>query len=74
MDLLSSRFRRDAAVLLDILSTYQKRQIVEFLPYHDCDKMVTQSPNVDCVMELQARHTHFRHTILLTGTWDLIGS
>lgn len=62
------RFRRDAANLLDILSGYQKRQIVEFLPYHHCDMMTSQSPDVGCVMELQARYTQYRHTIFLTGT------
>ena len=62
------RFRRDAATLLEILSAYQKRQIVEFLPYHHCDMMNQQSPDLDCVMELQTRYTQYRHTVLLTGT------
>lgn len=61
-----ARFRRDAASLLDILSAYQKRQIVEFLPYHHCDMMNHQSPDLHCLMELQARYTQYRHTILLT--------
>eukprot|EP00066_Takifugu_rubripes_P026953 XP_011616219.1 PREDICTED: protein FAM208A-like isoform X1 [Takifugu rubripes] len=61
-----SRFRRDAANLLDILSAYQKRQIIEFLPYHHCDMMTSQSPDVGCVMELQARYIQYRHTIFLT--------
>ncbi|XP_033482081.1 protein TASOR isoform X2 [Epinephelus lanceolatus] len=60
-----ARFRRDAANLLEVLSTYQKRQIVEFLPYHDCD-MSHQSPDLNCLMELQARYTQYRHTIFLT--------
>ncbi|XP_070759390.1 protein TASOR [Enoplosus armatus] len=61
-----SRFRRDAANLLDLLSTYQKRQIVEFLPYHHCDMTNHQSPDLDCLMELQARYTQYRHTVFLT--------
>ncbi|XP_029286862.1 protein TASOR isoform X3 [Cottoperca gobio] len=61
-----SRFRRDAANLLDVLSVYQKRQIVEFLPYHHCDMMNHQSPDLDCLMELQARYTQYRHTVFLT--------
>lgn len=61
-----ARFRRDAASLLDVLSDYQKRQIVEFLPYHRCDMMTHQSPDLDCLLELQARYTQYRHTVFLT--------
>ncbi|KAK2861669.1 hypothetical protein Q5P01_001202 [Channa striata] len=61
-----ARFRRDAANLLDILLTYQKRQIVELLPYHHCDMMSHHSPDLDCLIELQARYTQYRHTIFLT--------
>ncbi|XP_034725833.1 protein TASOR isoform X2 [Etheostoma cragini] len=61
-----ARFRRDAANLLNVLSTYHKRQIVEFLPYHQCDMMNHQSPDLDCLMELQARYTQYRHTVFLT--------
>ncbi|KAM8755789.1 protein TASOR isoform 3-T3 [Acanthopagrus schlegelii] len=64
-----SRFRRDAANLLDILSAYQKRQIVEFLPYHHCDT-THQSPDLNCLMELQARYTQYRHTVLLTEQFE----
>lgn len=63
------RFRREAASLLDLLSAYQKRQIVEFLPYHHCDMMNHQSPDLDCLIELQGRYTQYRHTIFLTGTY-----
>ncbi|XP_044066398.1 protein TASOR isoform X2 [Siniperca chuatsi] len=61
-----ARFRRDAANLLDVLSAYQKRQIVEFLPYHHCDMNNHQSPDLDCLKELQARYTQYRHTVFLT--------
>ncbi|CAJ1052004.1 protein TASOR isoform X3 [Xyrichtys novacula] len=61
-----ARFRRDAANLLDLLSTYQKRQIVEFLPYHHCDMMNHQSPDLPCLLELQSRYTQYRHTVFLT--------
>ncbi|KAF3690273.1 Protein TASOR [Channa argus] len=61
-----ARFRREAANLLDVLSTYQKRQIIEFLPYHHCDMMSHHSPDLDCLVELQARYTQYRHTIFLT--------
>ncbi|XP_060925088.1 uncharacterized protein tasora isoform X2 [Limanda limanda] len=61
-----ARFSREAASVLDLLSAYQKRQIVEFLPYHHCDMMNHQSPDLDCLIELQARYTQYRHTIFLT--------
>ncbi|KAG7226668.1 hypothetical protein INR49_001838, partial [Caranx melampygus] len=61
-----ARFRRDAANILDLLSNYQKKQIVEFLPYHHCDMMNCQSPDQDCLIELQARYTQYRHTVFLT--------
>ncbi|KAF3856754.1 hypothetical protein F7725_017477 [Dissostichus mawsoni] len=44
----------------------KKRQIVEFLPYHNCDMMNLQSPDLVCLLELQARYTQFRHTVFLT--------
>ncbi|XP_058486895.1 protein TASOR isoform X3 [Solea solea] len=61
-----ARFRRDSAKILDLLSAYQKKQIVEFLPYHHCDMMNHQSPDLECLTELQARYTQFRHTVFLT--------
>ncbi|XP_047203621.1 protein TASOR isoform X4 [Girardinichthys multiradiatus] len=61
-----ARFRRDAANLLELLSSYQKRQIIDFLPYHHCDMTNHQSPDLDCLIELQARYTQFRHTVYLT--------
>ncbi|XP_074521562.1 protein TASOR isoform X2 [Halichoeres trimaculatus] len=61
-----ARFRRDAATLLDMLSAYQKRQIVEFLPYHHCDTGNNQSPDLQCLLELQSRYTQYRHTVFLT--------
>lgn len=61
------RFRRDAASLLDVLQSFQKRQLVEFLPYHKCDMSSQSSELLDCVLELQGRYTSYRHTLLLTG-------
>ncbi|XP_055014928.1 protein TASOR-like isoform X3 [Boleophthalmus pectinirostris] len=60
-----SRFRRDAASLLEVLMSFQKRQIVEILPYHKCD--MSQGPELlDCAVEQQGTYTNFRHTLLLT--------
>ncbi|XP_070696328.1 protein TASOR [Pempheris klunzingeri] len=61
-----ARFRRDAANLLDVLSAYQKRHIIEFLPYHECDMMNHEAPDLGCLMQLQARYTQYRHTVFLT--------
>ncbi|KAM8914826.1 protein TASOR isoform 2-T2 [Spinachia spinachia] len=60
------RFRRDAADLLEVLSAYQKRQMVELLPYHHCDQINNHSPDLDCLMEIQAQHTQYRHMVFLT--------
>ncbi|KAM9859276.1 protein TASOR [Aulostomus maculatus] len=65
-----ARFRRDAADILDLLSAYHKRQIVEFLPYHNCDMVNHQSPDLDCLIELQARYTQYRHTLVLTERFE----
>ncbi|XP_023811111.1 protein TASOR isoform X1 [Oryzias latipes] len=61
-----ARFRRDAANLLELLSAYQKRQVVEVLPYHRCDMLNVRSPDLDCLLQLQAQHTQFRHMVFLT--------
>lgn len=61
-----ARFRRDAASLLDVLQSFQKRQLVELLPYHKCDMSSQSSELLDCVLELQGRYTSYRHTLLLT--------
>ncbi|KAM8867280.1 protein TASOR-like isoform 1-T1 [Synchiropus picturatus] len=59
-----ARFRRDAAKLLEVVSVFQTRQIIELLPDHHCDKS-PDSPDLDCLLELQGRYTKFRHTIFL---------
>ncbi|XP_030231723.1 protein TASOR isoform X1 [Gadus morhua] len=61
-----ARFKKDAASLLDVLSAYQKRLMVELLPYHHCDMTKSQSPDLECLIELQARYTQHRHLIFLT--------
>ncbi|XP_056130188.1 uncharacterized protein LOC130107556 isoform X2 [Lampris incognitus] len=61
-----ARFKRDAASILDVLTAYQKHLIVEFLPYHHCDMPNCQSPDLKCLVELQARYTRHRHIIFLT--------
>lgn len=53
--------------LLNLLTIYQKKHLVEFLPYHECDAPSRQAPDLDCLIKLQAHHTQQRHLIFLTG-------
>uniref|UniRef100_A0A8C9WKU2 Transcription activation suppressor n=1 Tax=Scleropages formosus TaxID=113540 RepID=A0A8C9WKU2_SCLFO len=60
------RLNSDALSLLNLLATYQKRHLVEFLPYHECDAPSRHAPDLDCLIRLQAHHTQHRHIIFLT--------
>nr|XP_023667074.1 protein TASOR isoform X1 [Paramormyrops kingsleyae] len=60
------RLNGDALSLLNLLTTYQKRHLVEFLPYHECDGPSRHAPDLDCLVRLQAHHTQHRHIIFLT--------
>uniref|UniRef100_A0A671K722 Protein TASOR-like n=1 Tax=Sinocyclocheilus anshuiensis TaxID=1608454 RepID=A0A671K722_9TELE len=62
-----SRLNTEALDLLNLLTTYQKKHLVEFLPYHECDTPSRQAPDLDCLVKLQAQHTQLRHFIFLTG-------
>ncbi len=62
-----SRLKSDALKLYEILNEYEKRHIVEILSYHDCDTPSHQAPNIDCLVDLQARFIKQRHLIFLTG-------
>ncbi|XP_060794135.1 protein TASOR isoform X4 [Neoarius graeffei] len=61
-----SRSNSEALDLLNLLTTYQKKHLVEFLPYHECDAPLRQAPDLDCLVKLQAQHTQLRHIIFLT--------
>jgi hypothetical protein len=58
--------------LLNLLTAYQKKHLVEFLPYHECDAQSRQAPDLDCLVKLQANHTQHRHIIFLTGITTII--
>ncbi|KAL4655670.1 protein TASOR-like isoform X3 [Arapaima gigas] len=60
------RLNSDALSLLNLLTTYQKRHLVEFLPYHECDAPSRHAPDLNCLVRLQAHHTQHRHIIFLT--------
>uniref|UniRef100_A0A8B9LA82 Transcription activation suppressor b n=1 Tax=Astyanax mexicanus TaxID=7994 RepID=A0A8B9LA82_ASTMX len=67
-----SRLNSEALDLLNLLTIYQKKHLVEFLPYHECDAPSRQAPDLDCLVKLQAQHSQLRHIIFLTGTMCLI--
>ncbi|XP_048032203.1 protein TASOR isoform X1 [Megalobrama amblycephala] len=62
-----SRLKADALNLYEILTSYEKRHIVEILSYHDCDTPSRRAPDLDCLVDLQARFIKQRHLIFLTG-------
>ncbi|XP_073700434.1 protein TASOR isoform X2 [Garra rufa] len=62
-----SRLKTDALKLYEILSEYEKRHIVEILSYHECDTPSRRAPDLDCLVDLQARFIKQRHLIFLTG-------
>uniref|UniRef100_A0A8C1KJN6 Transcription activation suppressor b n=1 Tax=Cyprinus carpio TaxID=7962 RepID=A0A8C1KJN6_CYPCA len=65
-----SRLNTEALDLLNLLTTYQKKHLVEFLPYHECDTPSRTAPDLDCLVKLQAQHTQLRHFIFLTERHD----
>ncbi|XP_029012486.1 protein TASOR isoform X2 [Betta splendens] len=60
------RLNTNAMGLLNLLTAYQKKHLVEFLPYHECDTASRQAPDLDCLIKLQAQNTQQRHLIFLT--------
>ncbi|XP_058615394.1 protein TASOR isoform X2 [Onychostoma macrolepis] len=62
-----SRLKPDALKLFEILNEYEKRHIIEILSYHDCDSPSRPAPDLDCLVDLQARFIKQRHLIFLTG-------
>uniref|UniRef100_A0A8C1PA78 Transcription activation suppressor a n=1 Tax=Cyprinus carpio TaxID=7962 RepID=A0A8C1PA78_CYPCA len=66
-----SRLKTDALNLFEILNEYEKRHIVEILSYHDCDTPSHQAPDLNCLVDLQARFIKQRHLIFLTGDLNL---
>ncbi|KAJ8404108.1 hypothetical protein AAFF_G00344580 [Aldrovandia affinis] len=55
-----------ALSLLNLLTAYRKRHLVEFLPYHACDARARHTPDLDCLIRLQAHNTKHRHIIFFT--------
>ncbi|KAI4881039.1 hypothetical protein NFI96_027968 [Prochilodus magdalenae] len=61
-----SRCNSEALNILNLLTAYHKKQIVEFLSYHECDGQSRQAPDLDCLVKLQAQNIGQRHVIFLT--------
>ncbi|XP_072522186.1 protein TASOR [Salminus brasiliensis] len=61
-----SRCNSEAQNILNLLTMYHKKQIVEFLSYHECDGQSRQAPDLDCLVKLQAQNIRQRHVIFLT--------
>lgn len=66
------RLNANAMGLLNLLTAYQKKHLVEFLPYHECDTQSRQAPDLECLIKLQAQNIQQRHLIFLTGIFILI--
>ncbi|XP_068603002.1 protein TASOR [Brachionichthys hirsutus] len=60
------RLNANAMGLLNLLTAYQKKHLVEFLPYHECDTQSRQAPDLECLIKLQAQYTQQRHLVFLT--------
>ncbi|KAM3924346.1 protein TASOR 2 isoform 2-T2 [Leptodactylus fuscus] len=54
---------------LSLLKTYQQSNVVEILPYHQCD-LRSKEPldDLSCLLNLQYQHIHSRLAVYLTGT------
>ncbi|XP_066452651.1 protein TASOR isoform X2 [Eleutherodactylus coqui] len=60
------RMKPNALNILALLNSYQKKQIVEILPYHNCDSQNRQAPELECLIKLQVQNIQQRHLIFLT--------
>ncbi|NXL76042.1 TASOR protein, partial [Leptocoma aspasia] len=60
------RMNANALNLLTLLNTYQKKNLVEVLSYHNCDSQTRNAPELDCLIRLQAQNMRQRHVVFLT--------
>ncbi|XP_014349850.1 protein TASOR isoform X2 [Latimeria chalumnae] len=60
--------RRNAKALnmLTLLNSYQKKNMVEILSYHECDSQTRNAAELDCLIRLQAQNIQQRHVVFLT--------
>ncbi|XP_042307164.1 protein TASOR isoform X2 [Sceloporus undulatus] len=60
------RKNANATNLLTLLNTYQKKHMVEILSYHSCDSQTRNTPELECLVKLQAQNIQQRHIVFLT--------
>ncbi|KAM3665676.1 protein TASOR isoform 2-T2 [Ammospiza maritima maritima] len=60
------RMNANALNLLTLLNTYQKKNLVEILSYHNCDSQTRNAPELECLIRLQAQNIQQRHVVFLT--------
>ncbi|XP_053845378.1 protein TASOR isoform X1 [Vidua macroura] len=60
------RMNANALNLLTLLNTYQKKNLVEILSYHNCDSQTRNAPELDCLIRLQVQNIQQRHVVFLT--------
>ncbi|KFP87416.1 Protein FAM208A, partial [Acanthisitta chloris] len=60
------RMNTNALSLLTLLTTYQKKHLVEILSYHNCDSQTRNAPELECLIRLQAQNIQQRHIVFLT--------
>ncbi|XP_069621438.1 protein TASOR 2 isoform X3 [Ranitomeya imitator] len=54
---------------MTLLKSYQQSNIIEILPYHQCDSRSKEpSDDLACLLNLQYQHIHSRLAVYLTGT------
>ncbi|XP_015265532.1 PREDICTED: protein TASOR isoform X2 [Gekko japonicus] len=56
----------NANALLTLLNAYQKKHMVEILSYHNCDSQTRNTPELECLINLQAQNLQQRHIVFLT--------
>ncbi|KAM8931143.1 protein TASOR isoform 2-T2 [Pelodytes ibericus] len=60
------RVNTNALNMLTLLTTYQKKHLVEILSYHNCDSQTRQAPELECLIRLQVQNIHQRHVLFIT--------
>ncbi|KAG2470531.1 TASOR protein, partial [Polypterus senegalus] len=60
------RMNSKALNILVLLNSYQKKHLVDFLSYHECDSQARQAPELECLIKLQAQNIQQRHVVFLT--------
>ncbi|XP_073508572.1 protein TASOR 2 isoform X2 [Phyllobates terribilis] len=58
-----------------LLKSYQQCNIIEILPYHQCDSRSKEpSDDLACLQNLQYQHSHSRLAVYLTGTTSTLSA